>query len=87
MSDFIVITCDSTSMISEAAVTGKPIYVANMIPTKNNKRFKFFYEQFKKLGIIKDLEDSIDIWSYNQLDEVNRIAPIIKYKMKSNGII
>ena len=85
--DIIVVTCDSTSMISEAAITGKPIYVANMAPIKNNYRFKRFYAQFKNLGIIKDLEDNIDIWSYNQLDEVNRIAPLIKEKMKSNGII
>ena len=87
IADFIVVTCDSTSMISEAAVTGKPIYVAHMQSIKNNYRFKKFYTQFKKLGIIRDLEDSIDIWSYNQLDEVNRIAPIIKEKMKLNGII
>ncbi len=86
LADIIVVTCDSTSMISEAAVTGKPIYVANMLPVKNNKRFKDFYSQFKKLGIIKDLEDTIDLWSYNQLDEVNRIVPIIKEKMKQNGI-
>ena len=38
-----------------------------------------------KLGITKDY--SIDNWSYDKLDEVNRIAPIIKEKMKSNGII
>jgi len=87
LADILVVTCDSTSMISEAAVTGKPIYVANMIPIKNNKRFKYFYSQFKKLGIIRDLEDKINLWSYNQLDEVNRIAPIIKERMKSNGII
>lgn len=85
--DIIVVTCDSTSMISEAAVTEKPIYIANMSPIKNNNRFKFFYSQFKKLGIIRDLEESVDLWSYNQLDEVNRIAPIIKNKMKNNGII
>ena len=30
LADFIVVTCDSTSMISEAAITGKPIYVAQM---------------------------------------------------------
>ena len=87
IADLIVVTCDSTSMISEAAVTGKPIYVAQMQSIKNNYRFKKFYSQFKKLGIIRDLEDSVDIWSYNQLDEVNRIAPIIKEKMKLNGII
>ena len=43
--------------------------------------------EFKKLGIIRDLEDSIDLWSYNELDEVNRIAPDIKERIKLNGII
>ena len=87
LADIIVVMCDSTSMISEAAVTGKPVYVANMEPTRNNHRFKNFYSQFKELGIIRDLEDSVDLWSYNQLDEVNRIAPIIKERMKQNGIV
>ena len=87
ISDFIVVTCDSTSMISESAVTGKPIYVANMPPIRNNNRFKNFYTQFKKLDIIRDLEDNINIWNYDQLDEANRIAPIIKERMRSNGII
>ena len=85
--DLVVVTCDSTSMISEAAVTGKPVYVANMLPTRNNQRFKNFYSQFKKLDIIRDLEDTINLWSYKKLDEANRIAPIIKEKMKLNGII
>ena len=75
-------------MISEAAVTEKPIYVAYMKPIKNNYRFEKFYTQFQDLGIIRDLDDSIDLWSYNQLDEVNRMAPnIIKERMKLNGII
>ena len=87
LADIIVVMCDSTSMISEAAVTGKPVYVANMKPIRNNYRFKIFYSQFKELGIIRDLEDSVDLWSYNQLDEVNRIAPIIRERMKQNGII
>ena len=85
--DYIVVTCDSTSMISEAAVTGKPIYVANMKAKKESKRFQAFYSQLKEINIIKDLEDKIETWSYNNLDEVNRIAPKIKIKMKSNGII
>ena len=87
ISEHIVVTCDSTSMISEAAVTGKPIYVANMKAKKKSKRFEVFYSQLKEINIIKDLEDKVETWSYNNLDEVNRIAPIIKEKMKSNGII
>jgi uncharacterized protein len=85
--DYIIVTCDSTSMISEAAVTGKPIYIANMKAKKKSKRFEVFFSQLKEINIIKDLEDKIETWSYNNLDEVNRIAPTIKEKMKSNGII
>ena len=85
--DYIVVTCDSTSMISEAAVTGKPVYVAMMKSLRPSIRFYRFYDQFEKLGITKKLNGSIDNWSYDKLDEVNRIAPIIKEKMKLNGII
>ena len=87
ISDYIVITCDSTSMISEAAITGKPIYVAQMNSSKNNLRFQKFFSQFKQLNIIKDLTDKIDLWSYSKLDEVNRISPLINEKIKKNGII
>jgi len=87
LADYIIVTCDSTSMISEAAVTGKPVYAAMMKPNRNIRRFKSFYNQFQELGIIKELTDSIDSWSYDKLDEVNRIAPLIKEKMKQNGII
>ena len=87
ISDYIVVTCDSTSMISEAAITGKPIYVAHMKPSKNNSRFQKFFSQFKQLNIIKDLTDKIDLWSYSKLDEVNRISPLINEKIKKNGII
>ena len=74
-------------MISEAAITGKPIYVAQMKPSKNNLRFQKFFSQFKQLNIIKDLTDKIDLWSYDKLDEVNRISPLINEKIKKNGII
>ena len=87
IADYIIVTCDSTSMISEAAVTGKPVYMAMMKAKRSIKRFKSFYTQFKDLGIAKELTDSIDNWSYDKLDEVNRIAPLIKEKKKKNGII
>ena len=54
---------------------------------KNNSRFQKFFSQFKQLNIIKDLTDKIDLWSYDKLDEVNRISPMINEKIKKNGII
>ena len=87
ISNYIVVTCDSTSMISEAAMTGKPVYIAMMKSLKPTGRFKKFYSQLKDLGITRELEDRVESWSYNSLNEVNRIAPIVKAKMKKHGII
>ena len=87
ISNYIVVTCDSTSMISEAAITGKPVYIAMMRPFKPAWRFKKFYSQLRDLGITRELGDRVESWSYNILNEVNRIAPIVKAKMKKNGII
>ena len=78
LSDFIIVTCDSSSMISEAALTGKPIYVANIPPKRQDKRFQKFRKLFKDLNIIRNLGDTHDKWSYQILDETNRVAKIIK---------
>ena len=87
LADISVVTCDSTSMISEAAITGMPVYIAMMKPNKNIRRFKKFYSLLTDLGITRELKDSVEEWSYESLNEVNMIAPIIKTKMKTNGII
>ena len=82
ISQQIVVTCDSSSMISESALTGKPIYVANIPPKKNDVRFKKFRNLFKELNIIRDLGEEVKIWNYQKLDETNRVANIIKEKIK-----
>ena len=87
LADIIIVTCDSTSMISEAAITGKPVYVAQMKNKRSIHRFEKFYKLFKDLGIIRDLDDKIEHWTYNGLEEVHRAASLVKEKMKTNGII
>jgi len=77
----IVVTCDSTSMISEAAASGKPIFVAHMKPKKNNYRFKKFFQLFKEMGITKELGDKVDNWTYNRLNEADRIAILMSKKL------
>jgi len=84
LADHIVVTCDSTSMISEAAITGKPIYVAQMPSIKRNQRFKEFFNLFKSLKIIKNLDSSVESWNYEKLDETNRISGYIKDKIKDH---
>ena len=82
LADYVVVTCDSTSMISEAATSGKPIFVAHMKTKRNNYRFKRFFDLFKKMGITRDLEDKIETWSYNKHNEAQRIALELKIKIE-----
>ncbi len=81
LAKYISVTCDSTSMISEAALTGKPIYVAEIPAKKNDQRIKRFREIFNKLNIIKKLDNEIETWHYENLDETNRIANEIKKRI------
>ena len=42
------------------------------------------------MKIIRDLDthkEGIDLWTYNKLDETQRIVPLIKERMKKYGII
>jgi uncharacterized protein len=84
ISDHILVTCDSISMISEAAITGKPIYVVQIPTAKNDHRFKKFFNLFESLNIIKPLNNSIENWTYTKLDETNRIAELLKNKIKQH---
>ena len=83
LADHIVVTCDSTSMISEAAMTGKPIYVAQVPAIKKNDRFEKFFKLFKSLNIIKDFENSLKVWNYEKLNETDKISRYIKEQFKN----
>ena len=80
LAKYIVVTCDSSSMISEAALTGKPVYVAMIETNRNDKRFQDFRKLFENMNILRKLDDKLETWSYEKLDEANRIAKLIKLK-------
>ena len=81
LAKYISVTCDSTSMISEAALTGKPIYIADIPTKKNDKRIKKFRELFDQLNITKKLDNKLETWHYESLDETSRIANEIKKQL------
>ena len=83
LANYVVVTCDSTSMISEAATSGKPIFVAHMKPKKNNYRFQKFFKLFREMGIIRDLGEKVETWTYNKHNEAERIGNLIRDKIKN----
>jgi len=82
-SSYFIITSDSTSMISEASISGKPIYVYQLPMKRKSKRFIRFHEEFKKMNITRDLNslDKLENWTYTKLHESERIAGIIKKRI------
>ena len=82
-SKFFIVTADSTSMISECAFTGKPIFIFHLNYKRKSKRIEKFHEDFEKLNITKKLTNKIDLiaWNYNSLNESKRIASIVKERI------
>jgi len=84
LATYIIVTCDSISMISEAMASGKPIYVAHMKVKRNNYRFKRFFELFESMGIIKNHISPHDKnWTYKKHNEAVKIALELKKKIKN----
>jgi len=83
LANYVVVTCDSTSMISEAATSGKPIFIAHMKSKKNNYRFQKFFKLFREMGITRDLGERVEPWTYNKHNEAERIGKLIRNKIKN----
>ncbi|ABV78674.1 Putative nucleoside-diphosphate-sugar epimerase [Rickettsia bellii OSU 85-389] len=77
---YIISTADSISMCSEAASSGKPLYI--FCPSNfNSSKHKIFVKKLVKLKIAKMFDESVtklEEYSYPPLDEAGRVAEIIK---------
>ena len=82
-SSFFIVTSDSTSMISEAAISGKPLYIYHLPFRRNSTRIKNFQKEFSILGISRNVNNiqKLEKWKYKPLNESERIARIIKEKL------
>ena len=71
--DYIFVTCDSVTMTSEAAETGKPIYIVRL-KGKGSNRFERFFESFVNEGFVRWYDGNIENWDYTPPGETARIA-------------
>lgn len=78
--DFILVTADSVSMLSEAASTGKPVY---MIPLEGgSRRLDQFHQNLLQQGIIKTFEGTLSAYDYSSLNDAGKIAAEIRKRLK-----
>jgi len=77
--DAILVTEDSTNMLTEACATGKPVFT---LPMKGEPgKFTQLYEALNTRCHVKPFTGSIDAAAYEPLNETNRIANLIETKI------
>ena len=67
LADAIVVTPDSVNMVSEAATTGKPVYVAPL--PGGSRKFDDFHNGLLKDGVTRLFEGTLDHWAYDPLND------------------
>jgi hypothetical protein len=80
LADYIVVTNDSVSMLSEAASTEKPIYA---LPLEGGgRRLNKFYESFQSQGIIQPFEGKLEDWTYKAPNNMQEVLKKLQKDLK-----
>lgn len=80
----IVVTGDSVNMVSEAATTGKPVFVVDL-PGPGKRKFREFHRHLRDAGITRAFDGRLESWSYTPLDDVRAAAAALKARLGAKG--
>ncbi len=79
LADFLIVTNDSASMLSDAASTGKPVY---MVPLEGGgKRLNQLHENLKAYGAVRDFDGTLEHWEYEPLNDAQLIADFVRQRL------
>ncbi len=70
--DAILVTEESANLATDAAATGKPVYVLPMVG--DSAKLGRFHADLRARGIARPFEGVLDHWTYPPLDETSRAA-------------
>lgn len=77
--DYVLVTADSVSMLSDAVTTGKPVY---MIPMDGGTaRFDAFHQNLLNYGAVRPFDGVLDRWGYEPFRDSEMIAAEIRRRM------
>ncbi|MSO65359.1 MAG: hypothetical protein EXQ85_06120 [Alphaproteobacteria bacterium] len=79
LADAIVVTEDSVSMASEAASTGKPLYVVSL--AGGSRKFREFHAALAAAGISRPFTGQLESWSYPPLAETAAVAKMVRHQL------
>jgi mitochondrial fission protein ELM1 len=76
LADALLVTADSVSMISEAAATGKPVYILEL--DGGNAKFDRFHRAMRAAGITRPFCGQIETWTYPVPDDTARAGAALR---------
>jgi mitochondrial fission protein ELM1 len=82
LADHILATEDSASMVSEAAVTGKPISIVAL--AGGSPKFTRFHAAMRARGATRDFTGEIADWRYAPVDETARAADAVRRLLRGD---
>jgi mitochondrial fission protein ELM1 len=78
--DYILVSEDSTNMATEAASTGKPVFILKMDGT--SLKFRLFHEELERQGAARPYGGAFHGWTYEPVDETGRAAREVLARMR-----
>ncbi len=76
LADAIVVTEDSVNMVTEAAGTGKPVYVQSL-PGRST-RLSRFHALMRDRGATRPFEGHLESWSYAPINDTELVASAVR---------
>jgi mitochondrial fission protein ELM1 len=80
--DSIVVTQDSINMVTEAAGTGKPVYVKRL--PGYSRRQSNFHALMLEAGVTRVFDGTLESWSYAPINDTETVAAPIRQALGLN---
>ncbi|HYE47694.1 MAG TPA: mitochondrial fission ELM1 family protein [Caulobacter sp.] len=81
--DYILVTEDSANMATEAASTGKPVFIVKM--DGSSLKFRLFHEELEARGAARPWGGAFHGWTYEPLRETDRLAAEVLQRMDARA--
>lgn len=79
LADALVVTADSVNMVSEAATTGKPVFIVEL--KGGSEKFRRFHRALRDGGVTRPFVGHLETWSYAPLRDTERVAAEIRRRL------
>jgi len=76
LADAIVATEDSVNMVTEAAGTGKPVYIQAL--KGRSRQLARFHARMQERGATRPFEGRLETWTYAPINDTELVASAIR---------